>query len=362
MSEHLKPAPEDQARVSEEALRAATTAIFEKMGVPADDAALGADVLVMSDLRGVESHGVSNMLRAYVEAYRSGAYNPQPHWTITRESPATAVIDGDNGLGIIQAPKAMRLAMDKAAVVGVGAVSVYRSHHAGAVGHHALIAVEADMVGLCFTSPSPAVAPTFGAEARLGTNPIAMAAPAAKHPPVIFDVATSTIPLNKVHLAHRTGAPLLGGWVAERDGAPIMTPSAAKPDGAYHLLPLGATRDMGSHKGYGLAFLVETFTTMLAGVRPYGLEPETGYKHFFAAYRIDAFCDVDVFKAHMDETIDWLEATKPAPGCARVLYPGRLEDEVLRARRAHGVPLHKEVVGWFRSIAAELGLTPIETL
>jgi LDH2 family malate/lactate/ureidoglycolate dehydrogenase len=363
MLDRFKVPAADQVHVSEAALRQTVTAIFERLHLTPEDAALGADVLVTTDLRGVESHGVSNMLRSYVQSYQKGEINPRPQWRVVREAPAAATLDGDGGLGIILGPKAMRLAIEKARTAGVGVVTMYNGRHLGAAGYHAMLAAQADMVGMCLTATQPSVVPTFGAEARVGTNPIAIAAPAQTQPPFLFDAATSSIAANKVRLATRVGSNLLPGWVTDKEGTPIMTetpPGAVRGD--YLLLPLGGTRELGSHKGYGLGLMVETLATLLSGALPFGLERHTGYKHYFAAYNIAAFTEVDVFKAHMDETLRWMRETRPSPGEARVLYPGLLEYEEEIERRAHGIPLHREVLQWFGEITRELGLPALVTL
>ena len=186
-------------------LKSVTAAVLQKMGVPRDDAALGADVLVLADLRGVDSHGVSNMLRSYVNGYTSGQINPNPQMTIVRETPATASIDSDRGLGIITTPKAMDIAIEKAAAVGIGMVTLGNARHLGMASYHAMLALEHDMIGVCMTSCPPSVVPTFGAEPRLGTNPIAIAVPSRHEAPFVFDAATSTVAGNKVGIARRLG-------------------------------------------------------------------------------------------------------------------------------------------------------------
>ena len=220
--ERFKVPEKDQVHVSEAALRRTVTEIFEKLGVSRDDAAEGADVLTMTDLRGVETHGVSNMLRAYVRDYKAGKLNPLPGWRIERESSGTAVIDAEKRLGIVIGPKAMRLAIEKARAVGVGVVTVHNSGHFGAIGHFAMQAAMQDMVGVCFTAAGLHVVPTFASRPLLGTNPIAIAAPARHEPPLLFDAATSAIAGNKIRLAMRVGSPLLPGWVTDKDGSPIM--------------------------------------------------------------------------------------------------------------------------------------------
>jgi L-2-hydroxycarboxylate dehydrogenase (NAD+) len=359
--ERFKVPATDQVRVAEVALRQTVTRIFEKIGLSHEDAAEGAEVLVMTDLRGVESHGVSNMLRVYVRGYTGGTLNPRPNWRIIRESPSTATIDADKGLGVIMGPKAMRLAIEKAKNVGMGVVTMCNSGHLGAVGHHAMLAAQQDMVGMCMTAAGISVVPTFAAEVRLGTNPISIAAPAKQQPPVLFDVATSAVAGNKIGLAARVGSNLLPGWITDKEGNPIMEETPVLPRGQYFQLPLGGTREQGSHKGYGLALMVEILCTVLSGAIPNMLE-STGAKHYFAAYNIAAFTDVDAFKEMMDRMLEHLRNTRPAAGQERVLYPGLSEYEEEQERRVHGIPLHKEVIEWFAGITRELSLPPLQTL
>ena len=360
--ERFKPVAGDIIRVPEPSLRKTVTAIYEKMGVPPEDAAEGADVLVTTDLRGVESHGVSNMLRVYVQQYRQGVLNPKPQWRIVRESPGTATIDGDRGSGVIQGPRAMRLAMEKAANVGVGIVTIFNSGHLGAVGHHASLAARGDMIGMCMTATGTSVVPTFASEPRFGTNPISIAAPARSEAPVYFDVATSAIAGNKVRLAARVGAPLLPGWVTDKEGNPILEETPASERGQFWHLPLGGTREQGSHKGYGFALMVEILCSMMAGAVPCMLDASAGYKHYFAAYNIASFVDLDWFKDTMDRMLNTLKTTKPAQGHDRVLYPGLSEYEEAQERQAHGIPLHKEVIEWFAGVTKELGLPSLATM
>jgi LDH2 family malate/lactate/ureidoglycolate dehydrogenase len=361
MLERFKVPSEDVVRVPAESLRQVVAGVFEKMGVSPEDAAEGADVLVQTDLRGVETHGVSNMLRVYVQYYNEGTLKARPNWRIVRESPATATIDADHGLAVILGPKAMRIAMDKARKVGVGVVTMHDAGHSGALGHHAMLAAKEDMVGMVATAAGLLVVPTFGAEPRLGTNPLAMAAPAKNEPPFLFDVATSAVAGNKLRLAERVDAKLLPGWIAELDGSPILEETPIRERDEYYQLPLGGTRELGSHKGYGLAIMVEVLATMLsAGVPSMVTEAPGLSRHYFAAYSIDAFMDVDVFKERMDEMLRALRETKPAPGHERVLYPGLAEYEEEQDRLANGIPLHSEVVQWFDGITSELSLPQLE--
>ena len=359
--EQFKVQPEDQVRVSEENLRNTVESVFSKMGLSDSDARLGADVLVKADMRGVDTHGVSNMLRSYVTGYASGELNPHPNWNITRETPSTANIDGDGGLGIIVTPKAMDIAIEKAKDVGMGVVTIHNSRHLGMASYHALKAVENDMIGMCMTSCPPSVLPTFGAEPVLGTNPIAIAAPAEKEAPFVFDAAMSAVAANKLGLARRNGTQLLGGWVADHEGRPIMEevdPPVPGYEGSAssYLLPLGGTREVGSHKGYGMMCLVDILGGILTG-GGYGMHPgRPNFGHYVAAYNIEAFMDTKEFKTTMDEWINMLNSSRPAPGHDRVMYPGQPEHEANIERSENGIPLHHEVIDWFKDICGELSI------
>lgn len=363
MLERFKPKKEDQVRIDSESLRETVTAIFEKMGVPREDAADGADVLTMTDLRGVETHGVSNMLRSYVQGYRNGSLNPTPNLCVVRETPGTAVMDADAGLGILVGRRAMELAIEKAKDTGFGVVTMYKSGHLGAVGHFSMIAAQNDMVGMCITAGGTGVVPTFGAEGRLGANPISIAAPAKTEPYLLFDVATSAVAMNKIQLARRVGTTMLPGWIADTEGNPLMEETDVRGQGEFWGLTVGGTRENGSHKGYGFSMMVEILGAMLSGSVPSMFDEtprESMFKNYFAAYNISAFTDLDDFKSNMDEMLQTLKATKPAPGHDRVLYPGLSEHEEEQWRRANGIPFHKEVVQWFDGICDELSLSKLK--
>jgi len=244
----------------------------------------------------------------------------------------------------------------------VGIVTVYNSGHFGAIGHYAMQAAEADMVGACFTAAGLHVVPTFAAKPLLGTNPIAVAAPARREAPLLFDAATSAIAGNKIRLAMRVGSPLLPGWVTDKEGTPIMEEKPVFDRDEFFQAPLGGTREQGSHKGYGFALMAEVLATMLSGTVPTMLAAGSGSKNHFAAYNIEAFTDLEQFKDTMDEMLRTLRSASPAPAEERVLYPGLLEAEELAARRAHGIPLHREVIEWFGECTREMGLAPLATL
>ena len=361
MLERFKVPENDQIRIDHQDLRSTVESIFLKLDCSMEHAVAGADTLVSTDLRGVETHGVSNMLRTYVCEFQSGKINSRPEVKVIRETPGTVALDGDRGLGVMLAPGAMKRAIDKAKTVGIGVCVMQNSGHMGAIGHHAMLAAKENMVGMTTTSGGAGsrvfVLPTFAAEPRFGTNPIAIAAPARSQPFLLFDAATSAIAGNKIGLAERVGAMLEPGWIAKLDGSPIVEPVHSPGAGNYWQLPLGGIREQGSHKGYGLSMIPEVLGTMLSGARPGMLPGERlAQDHYFAAYNIEAFTDTDRFLDTMDEMLKTLRDTPSAPGYDRVLYPGLSEYEEEIDRLKIGIPLHKEVLEWFDGITAELDL------
>ncbi len=359
MLKHFHVPEEIAVHVMEPALRSTTEAIFMKCGVPKDQAQLGADVLIYADLLGVDTHGVSNMLRAYVQGYNNKTLNPAPVWKIVKETPTTAVIDGDRGLGLMITPKAMEVCIEKARKYGTSVVVIRNSGHLGAAGYHAVMAAKQNMIGWCMTGGGNSLVPTFGAEPKLGTNPIAVAVPAGRQPMFIFDAAMTTIAGNKIGLARRNGKKLLPGWVAKDDGTPDMEGGAAPEFAAGSVrmqLPLGSTRELGSHKGYSLAAIVDILCGQLSFAPGFATLANNRRGHFVAAYDIAAFGEVDEFKANMDGMLDGFQKTKPAPGHDRVIYAGVSEHETEIERRKNGIPLHPEVVDWFKGICAEFSI------
>ena len=347
----------DQVLVSEQAARAATQEIFEKMGMSREDAALSTDVLITSDLRGCESHGVSNMLRNYIAQYKAGRQNPRPDVKVLRESPVSATLDGDKGLGIQVGPRAMTMAIEKAEATGMGAVTLQNCGHFGMLAYYTLMALEHDMIGICMVSAGGRLqVPVFGSEPVYGTQPIAWAAPAGKMPPFVFDVATTQVAANKMMLTRRIGSQLEPGWITTLDGTPIMEPVDAPNYGGFNMLPFGGTRENGGHKGYGFATSVDIMAGVLSGNGP-GFVAEASNAQFVMAMKIEAFVDAAKFKGDLDVLLERLANMKPAKGHDRVYYAGLIEHEEVEKRRREGIPYHREVVDWFNSTARELELS-----
>ena len=365
MLDRFKVPKEDEVKVSESALRKTVQEIFAKTGLSKEDSQNGAEVLVTADLRGVESHGVSNMLRIYVQLFEQGDLNKTPNLTVIKETTGTATIDADRALGIMAGVPAMERAISKARNVGVGIVTMFNSGHMGAVGHFSMMAAQQDMVGMCSVAAGTGILPTFGAEPKLGTNPISIASPSNLEAPILFDAATSAVAGNKLRLAARVDATLLPGWVASSDGSPIMEETKIVNRDDYHQLPLGGSREQGSHKGYGFGLMVEILGSLLSGDDPGMLRDTPSWtpsRTYFAAYNVEAFTDVNVYKKNMDDMLSTLKNTPPAPGHERVLYPGLSESEEMAKRKETGIPLHKEVIEWFSSTTKRLGLEEMELL
>jgi LDH2 family malate/lactate/ureidoglycolate dehydrogenase len=347
---------QDAIRIYPDRLREHVGAIFERLGLRADDARTAADVLVQADLLGIDSHGVSNYIQLlYVPGLERGSIVARPSIEVVSETPIAATLDGGGGLGLVVGSHAMRRAIDKARANGIGLVAVRNSRHYGAAGIYARMALADDLIGFSVTNSDKLVVPTFGRESRIGTNPIAVAVPAGAEPPFLLDMATSTVPLGKIMLARRNGLTLPVGWAADEEGVPTTDPEVAFS--ALRLLPLGGTQEQGSHKGYGLGVVVDILAGVLSGAGVavgQGLGGQVG--HFFAALRVDLLRPLDQFKAGMDEYLKALRETPPASGHDRVYYAGLMEHEAEAERRRDGIPLHRDVVAYLDRLAGELGL------
>jgi L-2-hydroxycarboxylate dehydrogenase (NAD+) len=330
-----------------------TRDVFQKIGCSDEHAASAAKALLSADLRGVDSHGIAR-LSGYVRLWEVKRVNATPDIKTIHETPSTAVVDGDSGLGLVVAPRAMAIAIEKAKQVGTGWVSVQNSNHFGIAAYHAMMALQHGMIGIAMTNASPLVAPTFSIDRMLGTNPICVAAPADKEAPFVADLATTTAANGKLEILQRKSLPTPTGWVQDKLGNPAYDPHILKEGGA--LLPLGGDREHGSHKGYALGAIVDIFSALLSGanyapwVPPFPAfmpmptqQPGKGIGHFFGAMRIDAFRPAEEFKQHMDNWIKGFRSAKPIPGEEKVLVPGDPEREFETERMKNGITLMKVV-------------------
>ena len=325
-----------------------------QIGSNESNADTAAKALLAADLRGVDSHGIAR-LSGYVRLWEAGRVNSNPAINVIYETPSTAVVDGDKGLGLVVAPAAMQVAIEKATMVGTGWVSVKNSNHFGIAGYHAMMALDNDMIGIAMTNASALVAPTFSKERLLGTNPIAVAIPAGHEPPFVADFATTTAANGKLEILQRknTDAPI--GWVQTKDGYPSTDANELKKGGA--LLPLGGDKEHGSHKGYMLGAIVDIFSAVLSGanygpwVPPFPAYvpmpenmPGEGIGHFFGAMRIDAFRPAAEFKLNMDHWIQRFRNASPADGFESVIIPGDPERAMEKDRLQNGIDLLPVIV------------------
>lgn len=330
------------------------------------DAALAADVLLSADLRGIDSHGVAR-LSGYVRLWEAKRANMNPAWKIIHETPSTATIDADGGLGLTVAPKAMKIAIEKAKNVGTGWVAIQHSNHFGIAAYHAMMALEHDMIGIAMTNASPLVAPTHSKERMLGTNPMCYVFPANKHQPVVVDLATSTAANGKLEIAQRANKQVPEGWIMDRDGNNTTDPNALKNGGV--LQPLGSGATQAGHKGFGLSAVVDIFSAVLSGANygpwvppfvafldPLENQPGKGIGHFLGAMRIDAFRPADEFKAHMDNWIERFKQAERIDEHVPVIIPGEPEFEHTKERLSNGIPLNDLVVEDLKQLGNKLGI------
>lgn len=359
--------------IAEQRLHDFTCRVFKAMGCTDAHATLASDVLVSADLRGIDSHGVAR-LSGYVRLWENNRLNATPAIRIVHETPTTATVDGDQGLGLVVAPYAMDIAIEKARQFGSGWVAVRNSNHFGIAAYHASKAVAADMIGYAMTNASPLVAPTFSSERLLGTNPMCYAFPAGNHPPVVVDLATSAAANGKLEIAQRLGRPIPEGWALHPDGQPTTDANAVKNGGA--LLPLGSDREHGSHKGFCLSATVDIFSGVLSGanygpwvppfvayLQPVANQPGSGIGHFVGAMRVDGFRPLSEFKTEMDRWIGRFKSARRVDDRQPVIIPGEPEYQATQERRAQGIPLVDAVWEDLKRLAEKLtidALTPTD--
>lgn len=347
---------ENTKRIDHQKLTSFVSRAFAKLGVPEDDAELAAEALVAADLRGVDTHGVIRFSPQawYVKWLTEGSMTARPNIRIISESASTALIDGDRGMGMVVGRRAMELAIRKAKESGIGMVGVRNSRHYGMSANYAMQALSYNMIGLAMTNASRQVVPTFGREARFGTNPICFAVPADQERPFVLDMATTTAAAGKLELAARLGKSIPEGWALNESALSTNDPRVAQK--ARRLLPLGGSRESGSHKGYGLAILVEILCGVLTGTITALNADQDSRGHFFGAIRVDGFRPVEEFKRDMDRLIRELRSTPPIEGQSRVYVAGEIEFETEEERTERGIPLLPSVLVGLRDVGDQLGV------
>lgn len=360
---------ETWAKVKEEGLRSFCTRAFETLGVPRADAEITGDVLVSANLRGIDSHGVAR-LRRYVKGLQDRSMAATPEERVVHETGTTALIDGGGGLGQPVSVRAIKLAILKAEKLSTGFVAVRNSNHFGIAGYYAMMTLERNMIGISMTNSAVLVVPTFGRDSMLGTNPIAVAAPAGKERPFVLDMATSTVPRGKLEVYHRKEEPLPLGWATDETGIPTTDTGRVLGNllscRGGGLLPLGGAGELLSgHKGYGLALLVDILCGILPGAGyANNICPKTAegkplpanIGHFFGAIRIDAFRPLEQFKSAMDDIVRRLKNSSRAEGANRIYIHGEKEFEEADRRSKEGIPLEPKVEADLKAIAKELAI------
>jgi len=349
------------ARIEADALHTFVQTVFERLGCLSDHAKDAADVLLYASRRGVETHGVRNVKPIYYKQIKNGLTNLHPQFKIDYETPVSARVDGDSGLGLVGGPWAMRLAMEKAKQSGIGIVAMHNSYHYGAAGYYPWLALQEDMIGISMTGRFYAggseygVLPTFGAKSMFSTNPLAISFPTLEEPPYLLDMATSVVPFNRVTMMRDNGLNIPLGWGVDADGNPTTDPGKVR-----YLYPLGGTREQGGHKGYGLMMMVSVLCNLLSGGwnelyegKPIGFNNDG---HFFVAMRVDLFRSVEAFKRDMDAMIRALHDSPKAAGHDRIYVAGEIEHETEQERLHNGIPLTQFVVDELQEIGEEFGI------
>lgn len=329
--------------------------LFEKVGVPTEDAQVLMDNLIEADLRGVDTHGVTR-IAVYIERLQSGAVKARPQMKVLQETPVSAILDGDHGLGQVISAKAMGMAIQKAKAGVIGIVGARNSTHNGAMAHFAMMAVKQDLIGIGLTNTVPLMAPTGGNQAMIGNNPLAIAAPAGVEKPVAFDMACSIAARGKIILAAKKGEKIPLGWAIDKDGMPTEDAKAALE---------GLILPVGGHKGYGLALMVDVLSGVLMGahfgpgVGPLYNNPGTqDIGHLLIAINIGAFIPIAEFKARMDKMIRGIKNSKKAKGTTEIFLPGEIEMGIEAKRRQEGVPLSRAVYDELCGLGDKLGVKP----
>src|SRR3990172_4108453 len=324
-----------KVRVDANELTDLVAAFFRHNNMPAEDAMISAKGIVLADLVGHESHGVSNNLGGfYLPDLESGVVNARPNIRITRETPSTATWEADGAMGFVVSHRAMRDAIERAQKGGSGWAAVGNSRHYGMAQIYSRMALGHDMIGFSLTSGvTPGVVPFGGLDPKLGTNPISVAIPCGEEPPVVLDMATSTSAFGKIQNYQREGKSIPSTWGLDKSGLPTTDPAEALA--AVKLLTFGGSREGAGHKGYGLGVWVD----VMCGAR-----------------RVDAFVPIERHKQLMDERVRDLRSTTPAPGFARVMVAGQPEWENMEDRKVNGVPLHPTVIDMLKGYAKKYGV------
>lgn len=356
-------------RIPFDILEAFMTDALKGIGVPEEDAKICADILISSDKRGIDSHGIGRLKPIYYDRIKQGIQNPVTEFEVVKDTFTTAVIDGHDGMGHVIAKKAMQMAIDKAKVYGMGMTVVRNSTHYGFAGYYPLMAIENNMIGMTGTNARPSIAPTFGVENMLGTNPITVGVPSDEPFPFVLDCATSVSQRGKIEVYDRENKDLPDGWVIDRQGNSRTDTKQILIDlvqGEAALTPLGGIgEDTGGYKGYGYATFVEilsaalqsgSFLKGLLGFDALGKAQPYHLGHFFIAINIENFTEPESFKKITGDILRDLRASEKMPGQERIYTAGEKEYEAWLDRKDQGTPVNDALIKDILDIKAELGL------
>jgi len=343
--------------------------VFKGIGVPEEDARICADVLISSDKRGIDSHGIGRLKPIYYDRIKAGIQSPKTNIEIVKNGPTTAVIDGHNGMGQVIAKKSMALAIEKAKKMGLGMVAVRNSTHYGIAGYYSLMAIEEGMIGITGTNARPSTAPTFGVENMLGTNPLTFGMPSDEAFPFVLDCATSIAQRGKIEFYDRAEKEIPPGWVIGEDGKARTDTHQILQDltaGKAALAPLGGIgEETGGYKGYGYAVVVEILSAalqngkylkMLLGVEE-GKPAPINLGHFFIAINISSFIDLELFKKITGDILRSLRSSKKAPGAEKIYTAGEKEYLAWLERKDKGAPINTNLQQQILALKKELNLT-----
>ena len=343
--------------------------VFKAVGVPDEEAKICGDVLISADKRGIDSHGVGRLKPIYYDRIKDGIQKSQTNFEIIREGFTTAVVDGHDGMGHVIGKNAMQMAIDKAKVYGMGMVAVRNSTHYGIAGYYSLMAIENGMIGITGTNARPSIAPTFGVENMLGTNPLTFGMPSDEPFPFFLDCATSITQRGKIEVYDRAGKALPEGWVIDEEGNTRTDTHQVLIDlvkGKAALAPLGGIgEDTGGYKGYGYATVVEilsaalqsgSFLKGLLGFDDLGNKRPYHLGHFFIAINIECFTELESFKKTTGDILRELRASTKAPGQPRIYTAGEKEYETWLYRKDKGVPINEALRKDIVALKKELNL------
>lgn len=343
--------------------------VFKEVGVPEEDARICADVLITADKKGIDSHGIGRLKPIYYDRIKARLISPKTNIEVIREGPTTAVIDGHNGMGHVIAKKSMAMAIKKADKFGLGMVAVRNSTHYGIAGYYVLMATDARMIGITGTNARPAIAPTFGVENILGTNPLTFGIPSDEKFPFVLDCATSISQRGKIEVYDRAKKDIPKGWIIDEKGRTKTDAHQILEDllkGKAAFLPLGGVgEETAGYKGYGYATVVEILSAalqngdylqMLSGIKD-GQTVPYNVGHFFIAINISAFIDLGSFKKTTGEILRALRASKKVPGANKIYTAGEKEHLTWLERKDKGAPINQNLQEQILALRDELGLT-----